>query len=72
MVVVVGSVKKNLSVGDAVFRGDRGVIDLRNADVEQSIAGADYQGVGPTDGIGQSGSRAEVVRIEGDFAGRRE
>src|SRR5580692_2854517 len=61
MVVVVGSVKKNLSVSDAILGGDGCVIDLRNADVEQSIAGADYQGVSPADGIGQSSSRAEVV-----------
>ena len=69
MVVVVGVVEKDLSVGDAVFGGDGGVVDLRNADVEESIAGADDERVGLADGIRESGARAEVVRIEGNFAG---
>ena len=36
VVVIVGVIEKDLSVGDAVLGGDRGVVDLRNADVEDS------------------------------------
>jgi hypothetical protein len=42
LIVIVGVVEKDLSVGDAVFGGDGGVVDLRNADVEESVSGADY------------------------------
>jgi hypothetical protein len=72
MVVVVGVVEKELRVADAVFGGDGGVIDLRNADIEEPIAGANDEGVGLADGIRESGARAKVVRIEGNFAGGRE
>src|ERR1022692_1995591 len=71
VVVVVGVVEKELSVGDAVFGGDGGVVDLRNADVERSVSGADDERVGLTDGVGESGARAEVVGFEGNFAGGR-
>ena len=72
MVVIVGSVKKKLSVGHAVLRGDGGVVDLRNADVEQSITRANHQRMSLADGIGESRSRSEIVRIERDLAGGRE
>ena len=72
IVVVVGIVEKDLRIGDSVFGGDGGVVDLRNADVEDPIAGADDERAGLAEGISESGARAEVVRIEGNFAGGRE
>jgi len=72
MVVVVGVVEEELSVTDAVFGGDGGVVNLRNADVEESIAGTDHERAALADGIRDSGARAKVVRIEGNFAGGRE
>src|ERR1039458_5266979 len=63
VVVVVGVVKKELSVGDAVIGGDGGVVDLGNADIEDSKAGADDQRSALADGVGESGARAEVVEI---------
>jgi hypothetical protein len=71
MVVVVGIVEKELSVGDAVIGGDGGVIDLGNADVEQSVAGANYERVRFADGVSESSARAEVGGFEGNFAGGR-
>ncbi len=72
VIVIVGVVQKDLSVGDAVFGGDGGVVDLRNANVEKSVSGADYERVGLADGIRESGARAEIVGLERDFAGGRE
>ena len=71
MAVIVGIVQKDLRVGDAVLGGDGGVVDLRNANVKNSIAGADDEWVGLADGIGQSGARAEIVGFERNFAGGR-
>ena len=67
IVVVVGVVEKELSVGDAVFGGDGGVVDLRNADVEDPVAGTDDERVGLADGVSETGARAEVMGIEGNF-----
>ena len=72
MVVIVGVVQKDLSVGDAVIGGDGGVVDLGNADVEESVADADDQGMRFADGVGQPGARGEVVGVERNFAGGRE
>ncbi len=72
MVVEVGVVEKNLRVADAVLGGDGRVVDLRNANVEHSITRADDERVRPAEGVGESGARAEVVRIEGNFARGRE
>lgn len=69
MVVVVGVVEKDLSVGDAIFGGDGGVVNLRNADVEHSITRANHQRMILAEGISESGTRAEVVGLEGNFAG---
>src|ERR1022692_113092 len=72
MAVIVGIIQKDLSVGDAVIGGDGGVVDLGNGDVEESVAGADDQRMRLAEGIGESGARAEVVGLEGNFAGGRE
>ena len=72
MAVIVGIIQKDLSVGDAVVGGDGGVVNLRNANVKNSIAGADNKRVGLADGVGEPGTRAEVVGFEGNFAGGRE
>ena len=71
VVIIVAVVEEDLRVGDAVFCGDYRVVDLRNADVEQSVAGADDEWVSVADGVGESGARAEVVGFEGNLAGGR-
>src|SRR5580700_1699320 len=45
VVVIVSVVKKELSVGDAVIGSDGGVVNLGNADIEESVAGADDERV---------------------------
>src|ERR1017187_1208976 len=72
VVVIVGVVEENLCVADAIFSGDGGVVNLRDAHVEQSVTGADDQRMSFAKRISQSGARAEVVWIERYFAGRRE
>ena len=72
VVVVPGVVEKNLRVGNAVFGGDGGVVDLRNADVKNAVAAANDERMIFTNGVGQSAARAEIVRIERNLAGGRE
>jgi len=64
-VIVVVVVEKYLGVIDAVFGGDGGVIDLRDADVEDSVTGADDERVGFADGVSESGTGGEIVRMKG-------
>src|ERR1700693_353273 len=72
VVVIVGVVEKDLRIADAVFGGDGGVINLRDADIEDPIAGADDEWVSLAEGVRESSTRAEIVRLEGNFAGGRE
>src|SRR5579864_9817716 len=64
-------VKEYAGVGDAVFGGDGGVIDLGDADVEESVSGADDQRTGVADGVGESDAGGEVVGVVGNFSGGR-
>ena len=69
MVVIVAVVEKKLGVGDAVVGGDGGVVYLRNANVEEAVAATDDEWSSLAEGIGKSGARAEIVRVERNFAG---
>ena len=69
MVVIVRVVEEDAGVGDAIFSGDDRVVNLRNADVEQSVAGADDERVSLANGVGESDAGAEVIRLERNFAG---
>lgn len=53
-------VKKQLGVGEAVFGGDGGVIDLRDADIEQSVAAADDERMILAERIGESHAGAKL------------
>src|SRR5260370_32399401 len=66
VVVILRVVEEDLRVGDAVFGGHDGVVDLRNADVEQSVAGTDDERVRAAEGVSESDAWAEDVRLEGD------
>src|SRR5579863_5396525 len=61
VVVKVGVIEKNLSIGDAVLGGNGGIVDLRDAHVKEPIAGADDKRVSLAEGVGESSARAEVV-----------
>ena len=63
MAVIVVVIEEDLSVGNAVFGGDGRVVDLRNANVEETVAAADDERAIVTEGIGKSDARADVVRI---------
>ena len=69
MAVIVVVIEEDLSVGDAIFRGDGGVVDLRNANVEETVAAADDERTIVTDGIGKSDAWSDVERIERNLAG---
>src|SRR5271170_725907 len=67
---VVGEVRvveKDLGVSDAIFRRDGGVVDLRNPDVKDSVAGANDEWMSLAEGIGESGARPEVAGIVGNL-----
>src|SRR5579864_5555770 len=68
-VVVVRIVEKKAGVGDAVFGLDDRVVDLRDADEEEAVSGADNEGASVAEGVSESGARREVVGFEGNFAG---
>jgi hypothetical protein len=70
---VVIVIEEDLSVSDAIFRGDRRVVDLRNANVEETVAAPDDERTIVTDGIGESDARTDVERIERNLTrGRKE
>src|ERR1700730_15547665 len=71
VVVIVGVVEKDLRIADAVFGGNRGVVDLWDSDVEDPIACADDKWVSLAEGVGESRARAEIVGLERNFAGGR-
>ena len=68
MVVVVGVVEEEAGVGDAVFSGNGGVVNLRNADVENSVSGANNEWMFFAERIGEADARAEVKGFERNFA----
>ena len=72
VVVVVRVVEEDAGVGDAVIGLDDRVVNLRNADEEDAVSGADDEGTLVAEGVGESGARGEVIRLERNFAGWRE
>src|SRR5690242_16888944 len=65
-------VQERLRVGDAVLRLHDRVVNLRNADVEDSVSGAHDQRAVVANGISQPGAWSEIVRLERNFSGGRE
>ncbi|MFZ1142932.1 MAG: hypothetical protein WAN76_27445 [Candidatus Sulfotelmatobacter sp.] len=72
VVVVVRVVEEDAGVGDAVIGLDDRVVNLRNADEEDAVSGADDEWTLVAEGVSQSGARGEVIRLERNFAGWRE
>lgn len=69
MIPVSRVVQKDLRVGDAIFGGNGRVVDLWDANVEESISGTDYERARVAEGVCESDAWGEVVGVVGNLAG---
>ena len=62
VVVVVGVIEEEVVSGKSVLTLNRRIVDLRNAGVEEAVAGAHHQRVIVSNGIRQANARRKVIR----------
>ena len=58
-------VEEDAGIGDAVFGGDGGIVDLWDADVEEPVSRADDERAGVADGVRESDAGGEIIGIVG-------